>query len=115
MTLGRVEADTSEVDQYPRGYPRLAAFQRSDPDFAVYRRFNTLHQRVILHRQQELVKLERQLNDLDRTDARETPYRLASLEWDHEDALQQGKEQSEREDIINKIEIKLKNYGETHQ
>lgn len=101
------------VDEYPKGYPRLAAVQASDPNWPVYRRFKTLHHRIILHRQQELVKLEQQLNRLDRKDAEENHHRLGSLQWDHEEAVQEGKERSEREEIIEKIDTKLKEYGET--
>lgn len=91
----------------------MAAIQASDPNWPVYRRFKTLHHRIILHRQQELVTLERQLNELDRKDAEQYPYRLGSLKVDHEDAIEEGKERSEREEIIDKIDMKLKDYGET--
>jgi hypothetical protein len=83
----------------------------SDPNFPVYRRFGTLHHRVILHRQQELAKLERRLNDLDKKDANDYPYRLQSLEWDHEDADALNQECSEREKLIEEIDERLKHYG----
>jgi len=102
---------TFKVDDYPPGYPRLAAILNSDPNFPVYRRFGTLHHRVILYRQQQLVKLERRLNDLDNKDANDNPYRLQSLEWDHEDALILNQESSEREKLIEEIDERLKHYG----
>ena len=83
----------------------------SDPNFPVYRSFGTLHHRVILHRQQELAKLERRLNDLDKKDANDYPNRLQSLEWDHEDAETLNQGCSEREKLIEEIDEKLKHYG----
>jgi hypothetical protein len=50
---------------YPLGYPNWAAYQNSNPTFRVYKRFGTLRNRILLHRQQELAKLEVQLNALD--------------------------------------------------
>ena len=105
------EAYTFKVDDYPQGYPRLAAFLNSDPNFPVYRRFGTLHHRVILHRQQELAKLERRLNELDKKDAIDNPHRLQSLAWDHEDAETLNQESSEREQLIDEIDERLKHYG----
>lgn len=106
-----LQTDSIKVDDYPQGYPRLAAVLQCDPNFPVYRRFKTLRHRVILHRQQELVQLERQLNDLDREDAEHRPYRIRSLEWDHQVATREGKSRSEREEIIDEIDSKLKQYG----
>lgn len=108
-----LQTDLAKVDDYPKGYPRLAAFLQSDPNFEIYRRFRMLRHRIILHRQQELMKLEQKLNELDLNDAEKHPNRLQSLEWDHEDAVGEGKLRSEREEIIDAIDSKLKDYGES--
>jgi len=105
------EAYIFKVDDYPQGYPRLAALLNSDPNFPVYRRFGTLHHRVILHRQQELTKLERRLNELDKKDANDHPHRLQSLQWDHDDGVALNQESSEREQLIDEIDERLKHYG----
>lgn len=70
-----------------------------------------LRHRIILHRQQELIKLENQLNALDCDDAEHHPHRIRSLDWDHEDAVEEGKTYSPREEIIDRIDLKLKHYG----
>jgi len=57
------------------------------------------------------MKLEEKLNEMDRNDWAEHRHRLQSIRRDHEDAIAEGKERSEREELIDEIEIKLKNYG----
>lgn len=49
------------VEEYHRGYPRLAVLQNSDPVFAIFRRFGNLHARCLLLAQDELQGLEAQL------------------------------------------------------
>ena len=53
------------VDSFPRGYPKLAAFQASDPAFSAFRRFRLLQTRSLLYQQTELTRLEAELNRLD--------------------------------------------------
>lgn len=53
------------VEHHPRGYPRLAALQNSDPVFSIFRRFGNLHARCLLLAQDELSTLEAQLTELD--------------------------------------------------
>ncbi|KAI4696992.1 uncharacterized protein J4E84_000116 [Alternaria hordeiaustralica] len=57
------------MDDFPRGYPSLAAFQSSKPDFSIYRAFNYLHSRVILELQDQLCVHEDDLALLDEFDA----------------------------------------------
>jgi hypothetical protein len=66
----------------PLGYPSWAAYQNSDPTFRVYKRFGTLRNRVLLYRQQELAKLEDQLNALDAEDNDKHNYWIRSLRRD---------------------------------
>ncbi|KAF2737192.1 hypothetical protein EJ04DRAFT_130378 [Polyplosphaeria fusca] len=95
------------VDDYPKGYPAWAAFQNSDPTFRVYRRYGTLRNRVILHKQQELAGLETSLNELDEEDSnsKENKGRLGSLRRDKED-------DSKRIILMTEIEKKLKEYDD---
>jgi hypothetical protein len=97
---------TTKVQQYPDGYPQLAAFQSSDSEFSVYRRFGTLRNRVLLHRQHELAKLEEKLFDLDKSDYKNHPHRIQSIRKDQADT------ESERTNLIETIDAKLKDYGE---
>lgn len=90
---------------YPLGYPSWAAYQNSDPTFRVYKRFGTLRNRVILYRQQELAKLEDQLNVLDIEDDEKHNHRIRSLRRDTADP------DSKRMNLIDQIDSKLEHYG----
>lgn len=57
-----------EVENYPLGYPRQAAFADSDESFMLYRRFGNVHARLLLHQQDELREMEEKLHDLDLLD-----------------------------------------------
>jgi len=107
------KSEKPTVDDYPQGYPQLAAYLNLDPNFPVYRRFGTMRHRVMLHRQIELMKLEQKLNEMDKADWNDHRYRIQSIRKDHENATKEGKERSEREELLNEIEAKLQHYGNT--
>jgi hypothetical protein len=88
----------------PEGYPRLAAFLDSDENFMLYRRFGFLHARLLLYKQDELRRLEMELDNMDQTDAKENPIILQSRRKD--DA-----EVGERKKLLQTIDLKLKEYG----
>ncbi|KAK0509130.1 hypothetical protein JMJ35_008501 [Cladonia borealis] len=58
------------VDDYPEGYGKLAAFIDCDPNFRIYRKFGWLHNRVLLHIQDELQELEEELEMIDAWEAK---------------------------------------------
>lgn len=93
-----------EIDQYAKGYPRLAAFHNSDPDFRVFRRFGTLRNRLILRKQYELVVLEKELFDLDSADSKTNAYKIQSMRRDKSD------QPSKRDELLDTIESKLREY-----
>ena len=79
------------VDDYPNGWPRLAAFQNSANNFLIFRRFGLMHCRQLLRLQGEITLLEKRLLELDRegaADGSKTASGLTSLEyqsdWDWE-------------------------------
>ena len=92
------------------GYPRLAAFQASEPSFSIYRSFDYLHSRVILDMQDELRELEEGLGELDLEDSRaenaQQRLRVASRTAD----LRQT--QSTRAKLLSVIRDKLVRYDE---
>lgn len=45
---GQLTANISVLEDYPQGYPRLAAFLALDRDFTVFKRFDYLHIRSLL-------------------------------------------------------------------
>jgi hypothetical protein len=88
------------VENYPLGYPRLAAFQSSDDDFIMFRRFATIHVRCLLLAQDKICSLEERLRYLD--DTERTQLFLSSREHD---------ENSERHTLLQELKIELREYG----
>lgn len=64
------------------GYPKLAAFQTSQPQFSLYRSFNYLYGRTLLELQHELTTLEKQLDACDIFDSTNRKDLLASIRKD---------------------------------
>lgn len=62
------ETDTRKLEDCPNGYPRLASFLASEPNFSLYRGFNYLHSRVLLELQDDIAALERELDEVDEVD-----------------------------------------------
>ena len=56
------------VQDFPRGFPRLACFLDSDDAFMVYRRFGLVFSRLLLNKQDEIREMEATLLAMDRTD-----------------------------------------------
>ncbi|MCJ1401911.1 hypothetical protein MMC11_005128 [Xylographa trunciseda] len=90
---------------YPEGYGKVAAVQDCDPNFLICRKFGELHLRVLLHRQDELVELEEELESLDKDDYSEDFKKLKSRRRDY--AVD-----SDRKNLLTKIEEKLTAYDE---
>ena len=93
------------VDEYPPGYGKLAAIEDCDLNFLIYRKFGWLHNRVLLHHQDELAEYEEQLEDLDSFDRQHDPRNLISRRRD--DAV----EGSRRKELLSEVEKKLAAYG----
>ncbi|KAL9118280.1 MAG: hypothetical protein Q9187_005178, partial [Circinaria calcarea] len=92
------------LDEYPPGYGKLAAIEDCDPNFLIYRKFGWLHNRVLLHHQDELAEYEEQLEDLDSFDRQHDPRNLISRRRD--DAV----EGSRRKELLSEVEKKLAAY-----
>ena len=95
------------MDDYPPGYGKVAAFETCDPNFLMYRKFSWLHARLLLHRQDELVELQEELERLDSLDKQDDPQSLISRR--RGDATN-----PRRRDILQDIEKKLSIYGPAH-
>jgi hypothetical protein len=94
------------VEDHPEGYPRLAAFIDSDIDNVLFRRFGILHARLLLYKQTEITELELQLRQLDKKDED------TSNDWRLHSHINLSRgDNKERKELIEKIEIKLKEYG----
>ncbi|KAL2064320.1 hypothetical protein VTL71DRAFT_4814 [Oculimacula yallundae] len=77
-----------QIDKTPEGYPRVAAFLTSDHHLMLYRGFNYLQSRLLLHKQDELRELEDSMDIMDQVDESDHADRLMSRE---EDDKQDGK------------------------
>jgi hypothetical protein len=98
----------ASAEEYPKGWPQLAAFLNSKDNFAIFRRFRLIHCRVLLHLQAEITILEQKLINLDLSDSLEgssTKWRLLTAEFqDGWDPAQQN--------ILRQLQQKLSIYGE---
>ncbi|KAI1616841.1 hypothetical protein EDD36DRAFT_472183 [Exophiala viscosa] len=85
-----------QLHKMPNGYPRVAAFLDSDENFMLYRRFGYLQSRLLLEKQDELGKLECDLDFMDRLEFDEDVRKevLRTREF-------QGQE---RKDLLQKVE-----------
>ncbi|MCJ1378889.1 hypothetical protein MMC17_001988 [Xylographa soralifera] len=96
------------LHMYPEGYGKVAAVEDCDPNFLICRKFGELHLRVLLHRQDELAELEEELECLDKNDYADDFRKLKSRRRDY--AVD-----SDRKDLLLKIEEKLAAYGTLYQ
>lgn len=96
------------LESRPDGYPRLAALINSDNGFVMYRRFGYIHNRILLHRQAEIVELEKDLDKLDDSDYANPDLRFRCRLTTRE--FLEG-DDTEQKVLIDKLEEKLKSYG----
>jgi hypothetical protein len=106
--MKRRQADDDADEEYPRGFPQLAAFIASDNDFAVFRGFKYCHYRILLELEVEITEMERALWDLDKADEADPDmtYRLRGM-LPHEDGWDTG-----RIELMASLKEKIKEYGE---
>ena len=93
------------MDEYPAGYGKLAAIEACEPNFLIYRKFAWLHNRLLLHKQDELGELEQRLEAIDKADSKEDPRRLRSRRRD-----ERVSPQSPRKEVLKEIDEKLESY-----
>jgi hypothetical protein len=101
-----VTDSSNTVDDYPEGYPQLAAFANSCDTFANVRRFGRLSYRLLAHLQNDLIDMEKKLDELDKKDAADKTMekRLRGYEgyngWD-----------DEQRKLVSKISAAYSQYG----
>lgn len=98
------------MEDHPEGYPRLAAYADSDECFMILRRFGWIHQRLLLHRQDELRELEDTLSDMDKKDAKD-PNRQLCLRSRDIDEENRGLPDRDRIALLDRLEEKTLKYG----
>ncbi len=95
-----------EDEKYQKGFPQLAAFMSSDDDFNMILGNKYLHTRVLLQKMVEIEELDKALSALDKRDATD-PRR----QWRLTHCYEEGDDPEQR-DLLKKIEVSLKEYGE---
>jgi hypothetical protein len=95
------------VEDFPEGYPRLAAFLNSDIDTALFRGFGTLHARVLLYKQVELTDIESRLDRLDKEDRKNNNRWRTQWSLHHNNGI--GNEA--RKNLMDEANRKLREYG----
>ncbi|MCJ1257164.1 hypothetical protein MMC24_004989 [Lignoscripta atroalba] len=103
----QLESIIPSLDDFPPGYSKVAAVEGCDPNFLIYRKFSWLHNRVLLHHQDELVELEDELRRLDKFDLENDARKLISRRLD--DAIKG----SRRKELLQEIEKKLAVYHDS--
>ncbi|MCJ1331614.1 hypothetical protein MMC10_008305 [Thelotrema lepadinum] len=99
----RVDQDIKPIDEFPNGYPKLAAIEASDDNFLIFKKFSWLRNWTLLYLQDELLVLQEDLMTLDTYDMKHDSARLSSRRRDA--ALD-----SRRKDLLLQIEQKLNRF-----
>ena len=91
---------------YHNGYPRVAAFNVNEKN-QIIRRFGLLRARLLLHSQDQLAEMERQLSYLDDHDSLRRPNALKSR------ALDESRDKSQsRKELFIRMQQKFRDHGE---
>ncbi len=93
------------MSECPKGYPRLAAFQCSDENFMIYRKFGYLQARLLLEKQDELCLLGDELKDLDKELHASDELWTRTRKFIHDKELR-----ARRSDLMHRIELSYCSY-----
>ncbi|KAI4270248.1 MAG: hypothetical protein L6R38_007191 [Xanthoria sp. 2 TBL-2021] len=100
------------IEECPNGYPKLAGFMDSEDTFGIYRRFGFLYSRVLLSKQDELRKLEDDLDAMDNRDAHTSDKTRKCLKSRAKDFARTSTNGSQtRKELLQTVESKLYEYG----
>ena len=114
------DADVERMKDMPQtyfGYPLFTRWLASSEDCMVLRRFDQLHARVLLRKQDKIVRCEERINQIDKMHMnlfdQSNPSNNGSF---REDFMQRGKggkeeELAMRDMILERLEQELKDYG----
>lgn len=111
LSLPRRES-TRTLDQIEyalHGYPRLATFMGHEPGAAIYRRFASLNSRILLYRQAEIVCLEHELDELEKSleDRKHLHYSIKELVH-----APPGTEGAKLWDKVQQLDMSLERYSQ---
>lgn len=91
-------------EEYPRGWPRLAAYLSSSDDVLMFRGFKKAHARILSRMQSEITEIENELESIDKEHDSDPPE--ANIVMDKDDNYPKIR-QKEKE-----LQDKLVVYGE---
>ncbi|KAL9038912.1 MAG: hypothetical protein Q9180_002845 [Flavoplaca navasiana] len=113
LSTPQVPKLTPIVEDCPNGYPKVAGFMDSEDTFGIYRRFGFLYSRVLLSKQDELRRLEDDLDAMDHRDAHDTDYTRKCLKSCAKDFAREQKEKLQtRKELLQTVRSKLYDYGQ---
>jgi len=99
----------------PPGYPRLASRMETRPETAIFRRFGGLRSRLLLYKQAELIDLETQLCNLERSNSQDEKHSSYNRDYMSMIKKQESEERSKAQiALLETISQKLKDYGLTY-
>ncbi|KAI4277690.1 MAG: hypothetical protein LQ337_001563 [Flavoplaca oasis] len=102
-----------KIEDCPNGYPKVAGFMDSEDTFGIYRRFGFLYSRVLLSKQDELRRLEDDLDAMDHRDAHGTDHTRKCLKSCAKDFARKQKENLQtRKELLQTVQSKLYDYGQ---
>ena len=98
------------MDDYKPGYGKVAAIEDLDADFLVFRKFGWLHNYALLYLQDDLAQQQDELERFDKWEHEKgNPTKLVSRRID------QSFHNSRRKELVDKLHVTLKQYGERYQ
>jgi hypothetical protein len=100
-------SDGFQVDERVDGYPRLAAYLASAPNFQVGRDYKEARIRVRLHKMYVVETKQKELEELDKKQGEHDEYGVCSIAED----IKYFKE--ERQKLINALDVALRELGES--
>ncbi|KAI4092361.1 MAG: hypothetical protein LQ339_007958 [Xanthoria mediterranea] len=102
-----------KIEECPNGYPKVAGFMDSEDTFGIYRRFGFLYSRVLLSKQDELRRLEDDLDAMDHRDAHDSDKTRKCLKSRAKDFARESSDGSPtRKALLQNVESKLYDYGQ---
>lgn len=101
------------VQDFPKGFPKLACFLDSDDAFMVYRRFGSVFSRLLLRRQDEIRRVEATLQAMDKTDEAESDNANYLMSHEQDDCRESNPKlwEKSRAKVMDDLERKVLIYG----
>ena len=101
------------MEDYPKGFPKVACFLDSDDAFMVYKRFGSVFSRLLLNKQDDIRGIEDLLLAMDRTDEKKggAKYLQSRTEDCNRETIPAAWPES-RPQLLERLEKKALEYGE---